>query len=427
MSDSSPKAQLDAIVEQGLCIGCGLCQAVAGEDRVRVVKTASGYLHPVVVGDLEQAQVDRIYEVCPGTRIEGLPPRLIDENTRIDNVWGPWQRIVRAWAADTEMRYEGATGGVLTALAAYLLESGRVNFVLHARAAVGEPSFGDATISRSRADVLAAAGSRYGPTATLIDIDAVLALGEPFAIVGTPCDLSALRNHAEFDPRVDELVRYWMTMVCGGFGAPETTLAFYRRNGIDPAQVTALRYRGRGCPGPTRVETAAGVSEHHYLDYWGEDESMWGLPFRCKICPDGIGESADIAAADTWIGGSPNRIDSETDPGTNGVIARTRAGAELLAAAAADGALTIEYDIVPDDMSVYQPHQLHKKYAVWARHQGLGDAGRIVPRTARLRIEELAAELPAETGRYQREGTRRRIEAGKATLPTPALPIAEDD
>ncbi len=427
MSDSSPKAQLDAIVEQGLCIGCGLCQAVAGEDRVRVVKTASGYLHPVVVGDLEQAQVDRIYEVCPGTRIEGLPTRLIDENTRIDNVWGPWQRIVRAWAADTEMRYEGATGGVLTALAAYLLESGRVNFVLHARASVGEPSFGDATISRSRADVLAAAGSRYGPTATLIDIDAVLALGEPFAIVGTPCDLSALRNHAEFDPRVDELVRYWMTMVCGGFGAPETTLAFYRRNGIDPAQVTALRYRGRGCPGPTRVETAAGVSEYHYLDYWGEDESMWGLPFRCKICPDGIGESADIAAADTWIGGSPNRIDSETDPGTNGVIARTLAGAELLAAAAADGALTIEYDIVPDDMSVYQPHQLHKKYAVWARHQGLGDAGRIVPRTARLRIEELAAELPAETGRYQREGTRRRIEAGKATLPTPALPIAEDD
>ncbi len=423
---ATPKAQLDAIVEQGLCIGCGLCQAVAGEDVVRVVKTASGYLHPVVVGDLEQAQVDRIYEVCPGTRIEGLPQRLIDEDTRIDNVWGPWQRMVRAWAADEEMRYEGATGGVLTALAAYLLDSGRVNFVLHARASASEPSFGDATISRSRADVLAAAGSRYGPTATLIDIDAVLALDEPFAIVGTPCDLSALRNHAEFDPRVDQLVRYWMTMVCGGFGAPETTLAFYRRNGIDPAEVTALRYRGRGCPGPTRVETTGGVSEHHYLDYWGEDESMWGLPFRCKICPDGIGEGADIAASDTWIGGSPNRVDSETDPGTNGVIARTAAGSELLAAAAADGALTIEYDIVPDDMTIYQPHQMHKKYAVWARHQGLGDAGRIVPRTARLRIEELARELSAENLRYQREGARRRVEIGKATLPTPELPGSED-
>ena len=422
MPDPTPKQRLDAIVEQGLCIGCGLCQAVAGEDVVRVVRTASGYLQPVVVGELEPSQVDRIYAVCPGTRIEGLPERLLDEDTRVDNVWGPWRRIVRAWAADPEMRFEGATGGVLTALAAYLLDSGRVNFVLHARASTAEPSFGEATISRSRADVLAAAGSRYGPTATLIDIESVLALGEPFALVGTPCDLSALRNQAGFDPRVDRLVRYWMTMVCGGFGAPETTLAFYRRNGIDPAEVTALRYRGRGCPGPTRVETVHGAEEFHYLDYWGDDESMWGLPFRCKICPDGIGESADIAASDTWIGGSPNRVDSETDPGTNGVIARTGAGAELLAAAAADGALEIEYDITPDDMSIYQPHQMHKKYAVWARHQGIGDTGRIVPRTARLRIEDLAAELPEKTNRYQREGTRRRIEAGKATLPTPALP-----
>ena len=48
-----------------------------------------------------------------------------------------------------------------------------------------------------------------------------------------------------------------------------------------------------------------------------------------------LGEAADLAAADTWIGGSPNRVDSETDPGTNAVIARTRAGEESLAAAAA--------------------------------------------------------------------------------------------
>ena len=108
------------------------------------------------------------------------------------------------------------------------------------------------------------------------------------------------------------------------------------------------------------------------------------------------------------------------------MIARTAAGSELLAAAVADGALTIEYDIVPDDMSIYQPHQMHKKYAVWARHQGLGDAGRIVPRTARLRIEELARELPEDNLRYQREGARRRVEIGKATLPTPELPGADD-
>ncbi len=417
----SPSERLYAIVEQGLCIGCGLCQSIAGAESLRVCKTESGYEQPVVVGELDHATVDRIYAACPGTRIEGLPESLLEDDTRIDNVWGPWRRIVRAWAADPKIRFEGSTGGVMTALGQYLLASERVAFILQVRTSATEPTFGERTLSFTDAAVIEAAGSRYGPAAPLIDIADVLARGEPFAFFAKPCDVAALRNYALQDERVDALLRYCVVMVCGGYGTPQGTNEFFRRVGIDPDAVTALRYRGRGCPGPTRVETAAGAHEYHYIDYWGEDETTWTLPFRCKICPDGIGEAADLAVSDTWIGGGPNRIDSETDPGVNGVIARTRAGEELLAAAAAAGALEIEYDLAPDDMSVYQPHQMHKKYAAWARHQGLGDAGRIVPQTARLRIEELAAELPEESNRYQRDGTRQRVEAGKATLPTPKI------
>ncbi|MFZ9037398.1 MAG: Coenzyme F420 hydrogenase/dehydrogenase, beta subunit C-terminal domain [Gammaproteobacteria bacterium] len=418
-SKLTPGQRLYAIVEQGLCIGCGLCQSVAGEDRVRVTKTSSGYLHPVIEGELDHDTVDRIYEICPGTRVEGLPQRLVEPDTRHDNVWGPWRRMVRAWAGDPEIRFEGSTGGVLTALGQYLLTSGRVEFILQVRTSATEPSFGDPTLSFTEADVFEAAGSRYGPAAALTDIGAALDRGQPFAFIAKPCDVSALRNYARQDDRVDQLVRYMLVMVCGGFGTPQGTINFYQRVGIDPERVTGLRYRGRGCPGPTRVETGDEAREFHYIDYWGEDETTWSLPFRCKICPDGIGEAADIAAADTWIGGGPNRVDSVDDPGTNALIARTRAGEELIAAAAEAGALTLEYDIPPDTMSLYQPHQVNKKYAVWARHQGLRDAGRIVPHTERLRIEELAQDLPEETNAFQRNGTRRRIEIGKATEPIP--------
>lgn len=417
---ATPADRLYAIVEQGLCIGCGLCQTIAGADRVRVRKTAGGYLQPVVEGELDHPTVDLIYEACPGTRVEGLPERLIEADTRIDNVWGPWRRMVRGWAGDPRVRYEGSTGGVLTALAAYLLQSERVDFVLQVKTSASEPSFGEPTLSFAVADVFAAAGSRYGPAATLTDIGAVLDQDRPFAFVAKPCDVAALRSYASQDPRVDQLVRYCLVMVCGGYGTPRGTLEFFRRNGIDPETVTALRYRGRGCPGPTRVETADGrVREFHYIDFWGEDETSWSLPFRCKICPDGIGEAADIAAADTWIGGGPDRFDSLDDPGTNAIVARSRAGEELIAAAAADGALELEYDIVPDTLSLYQPHQVNKKYAAWARHQGLRDAGRIVPRTERLRIEELARDLPADSNDFQRRGTRERVADGKADEPRP--------
>ena len=415
----TPTERLNRIVEHGMCIGCGLCQSVAGPEKIRVGKTTTGYERPIVVGEIDHALVDRIYDVCPGTRIEGLPEREIDADTRVDNVWGPCRRIVRAWASDPEIRFEGSTGGVLTALAAYLLSSGRVGLILHAKASTTEPTFGERHLSFSRADVITAAGARYGPTAPLIDVRDILDRGEPLAFVAKPCDIAALRNYARHDGRVDDLVKYWLTPVCGGYMPPASMNEFLAEVGIEPSDVTAFRYRGRGCPGPTRVETAKGATEVHYLDFWGEDESMWSLPFRCKVCPDGIGEAADVAAADTWPGGSPDRVTSETDLGTNAVIARTRRGVELIDAAERDGVLTVEHDVTPDELSYYQMHQMRKKYAVWARYQGLRDEGRIVPDTRRLRIEALAGELPNRVNAYQREGTRRRVREGKASEPTP--------
>jgi len=411
--------RMNAISEQGLCAGCGICQSIAGPDKIKVVKSLNGYERPVIVGDLDDATVDRIFDICPGTRIEGLPKNEIVPETMIDNVWGPWLRIVRAWAGNPKTRFEGSTGGVLTALAQFLLTDQRVDFILHVKASTKEPIFGERHLSFSEADVLEAGGSRYGPTAPLIDIDEILARGQPFAFIGKPCDIAALRNLAYYDVRVNELVKYWLTPVCGGFMNPSSIDNFLSHAGVKRENLVSLSYRGQGCPGPMQVETLDEVKELHYLDFWGEDESTWNIPFRCKICPDGIGEAADIAAADTWIGGSPTREGSKTDLGTNAVLLRTAAGVELFEAAAKTGAIKIEYDITPDDMNVYQPHQMRKKYAAHDRHQGLGDEGRIVPKTDRLRISELADELPESDRKHQREGTRSRVRSGKTTEPTP--------
>ena len=413
----SPAERLSAIVEQGLCIGCGLCESLAGPDTLRMALDAEGRERPVVVGELEHAVVDAICDTCPGVHVEGLPERLIDAGTKIDNVWGPWRRIRRAWAADPELRFEGSTGGVLSALASYLLSSGRVRFVLHAKASQRAPAGGERHLSFTHAQVMEGVGSRYGPTAPLVDVREVLDRGEPFAFIAKPCDLAALRNYARHDPRVDALVRYWLTMVCGGFMSPPDLRNFLRSNGIEPDALTGLRYRGRGCPGPTRIETADEVREFDYLDLWGDEEGDAGLPFRCKICPDGLGEAADVSVADTWPGGAPSRGSSASDPGVNILMARTAAGQALIEAAGHDGALCLEEDGTPDEMSLYQPHQVRRKYAVWPRLQGLGDEGRIVPRTARLRIRELAAELPDSVNAREREGARRRAREAGATGP----------
>jgi coenzyme F420 hydrogenase subunit beta len=415
-----PADRLYRIVEDGLCIGCGLCQSLAGPERVRMLRTAAGDERPFVAGALDHETVDRIYDVCPGTRIEGLPEPLVGPETRVDTVWGPYLRIVRAHAGDPEVRFKAATGGVLTALADYLLASGRVDFILHAKASEAHPSCGERHLSFDRAGVLAGMGSRYGPTAPLRDFREILDRDRPFAFVGKPCDVAAIRNYARHDARVERLLRYKLVLVCGGFMPTPNMRAFLAELGIAEKDLTLLRYRGYGCPGPTRIETRDGrVIEKNYLDFWGEDESAWSLPFRCKVCPDGIGEAADLAASDTWPGGSPSWEGQAEDPGTNAVLARTPAGLELMEAAARDGALVIERDITARDMDDYQPHQVAKKYAVWARHAGLKAAGKLTPEVARLRIAELAREAGLAANLAQARGTRRRAREGRSSEARP--------
>lgn len=419
----TPEDRLYRIVEDGLCIGCGLCQGIAGTDRVRIVKGAGGNLRPAVVGPIDDEAVDRVYQVCPGTRIEGLPASLVDAAPQTDLVWGPYHRMVLGWAGDPAVRYEGSTGGVLTALAMYLLRSGRVDFVLHVGASQADPTFGEARLSFTEAEVLAGAGSRYGPTAALLDMDAVLARGQPFALVAKPCDLAAVRNLARIDLRVDQLLRYWLTPVCGGYMPPDAMARFLADQGIAFDDVTSLRYRGRGCPGPTVVETRDGqVREFDYLDVWGEDESTWSLPFRCKICPDGIGETADVAAADTWPNGAPDRESAKSDPGVNSLIVRTQAGAELIEAAAHDGALVLGEEVDAGYMTDTQPHQAKKKHAAQARLDGLAAAGRLTPRTERLRLGSLAEANGAEANTRETAGTLRRLNGGQGVERRPDAP-----
>ncbi len=401
--------RLEKIVADGLCLGCGLCSAVAGPDALSFARDETGEPRPFAGPALDDAVMDLVYDICPGFNLEGLPHALADAAAHNDLVWGPHMRLFQAHAGDPHQRHVAATGGALTALACQILESGEVGMVAHVRAAADPPHFGEATISRTTQEVVAAAGSRYGPTAALADIGTLLDGGVPFALIAKPCDLNAMRRLAHRDPRVNRLVRYWLAPVCGGYMPDAGFRQFAARMGHDPDDVTGVRYRGHGCPGPTRIEHADGsATEHHYLDVWGEDDSQWVLPFRCKVCADGIGEAADIAAADNWDGGAPTREGAKTDPGSNAVIIRTATGDELAKAALASGRLVAEHDLSADDLSRMQPHHVKKKLSGLARSRGMERAGSLAPRLFNMRAEALDAALGEEARKAEEDGAARR-------------------
>ena len=91
---------------------------------------------------------------------------------------------------------------MLTALGVHLIRSGKVDAVLHVKASTVDPVQTDAWISTTVAEVIEGAQSRYGPAAPLVHVHRLLAEGKRFAVIGKPCDCSAIRNLAATDPRV---------------------------------------------------------------------------------------------------------------------------------------------------------------------------------------------------------------------------------
>ncbi len=412
---NAAKITINQIVTNGLCIGCGLCESVAGASQIQMVMTPEGRERPITSIPLDMVLNDRIQAVCPGTQIHGLPDHMVDSEAEHDEVWGTTLKIARGYAAEPDVRFRGSTGGVLTALAIYLLESKRVDFVAHVAADENRPMRTEPHLSYTRADVLRAAGSRYGPAAPLKNFMALLDRGRPFAFIGKPCDISAIRNLAKLDPRVDELCKYLLTLVCGGASELTKSWEVLDDFGLTEDELTLFRYRGFGNPGLTRIETEDGRAfELTYNDLW-KDESKWRIQSRCKICADAIGDSADIAASDVWPGGGP----SGEDAGFNGILARTRRGLDLVQAAVADGALIIDQELTPRHMDHVQPHQVRKKEAVWARLEGLRQAGNLVPQVSGLRIETLKDRLSTEEQQAQMDGIQQRVREGKFGEPTP--------
>ncbi len=405
MSEATPIAGRTAssiaeVVESGLCIGCGLCEALS-DGAVTMRLAEHGAMRPAPVDGFGPGQEAAVLAACPGVIAPGRGDG--------DAVWGPASLLAMAWSGEAQVRHQAATGGVLTALGRHLLESGAARFVLHVGADPDAPMRTRWVMSETPEDVLANAGSRYGPTAPLAGLQVAIARDEPFAIIAKPCDIGAVAALARSNRSLDTNLVATLAMVCGGQSRLSKSQGVLDDFGVDEHELSLFRYRGFGNPGPTRIETVGGSAhQKSYLEMW-EDEGGWDLDARCTICPDALGEMADVAAADAWPGGAP----TGEDDGFNAIAVRSETGLALVSAAVDSGHLVLGETISPRDFDDLQPHQRRKKLALSARFEGRAAAGLPTIRTPGLRLEQCATALPPDQVAAERDGTTRRAAAGR--------------
>ena len=156
--------KLSDIVDNGLCIGCGLCQSIVGKDSIGISMSPKGRLEPKEIKKISSEKFNTILNVCPGVIVEGLPKEQVYEKTKHDLVWGYYLSLCYAWSTDNKIRFESSTGGLLNGLSLYLLESKKVDFVLHTVADPKKPMRSISKLSYNKEELLNYNScSRYGP------------------------------------------------------------------------------------------------------------------------------------------------------------------------------------------------------------------------------------------------------------------------
>ena len=235
----------DFIVDNGLCIGCGLCQSITGKDSIEILMSSKGRLEPKEISQISPEIFDKILKVCPGVIVEGLPKEQVDTNTSHNLVWGYYLSLCYAWSTDNKIRFESSTGGLLNGLSLYLLDSKKIDFVLHTVTDPKKPMRSISKLSYNKEELLNYNScSRYGPASPLDRFHEALNLNQPFVFVGKPCDISAIRQLSKTDNRVNLLCKYLLTLVCGGFAEFTKAQDFIESIKVKEDELSIFRYRG---------------------------------------------------------------------------------------------------------------------------------------------------------------------------------------
>ena len=360
------------VVKRKLCTGCGTCAGVCPRQAVTMAVKKGRY-----VPQLDKSRCNRCglcHDACPGHGVdfEGLSDALfgdIPEDTAVGRYLGCYV----GHAVDRGVRYNSASGGIVSSLLIFALQEGLIDGALVTRMRRDDPLKPEPFIARTREEILSAAGSKYCPVAANTVLQEILTSDDRIAVVGLPCHIQGLRKAEQRIPKLARQIRYRISLACSLNFSFRGTEQFLENLGIAPDSIEVFQYRGRGWPGSVLIRRTDGTQRVVPYPECYRQLGPYSLR-RCTLCSDMLGELSDLTCGDAWV---PQIIRTD-EAGSSFVVSRTVEAEELLENAASHEAMELS-DLALEDLLASQGHALFKKRKLKARMRLFRLAGRSVP------------------------------------------------
>jgi len=315
------------IVEDGLCTQCGTCIAICPFNAISLYQHKKRGLVPQVDEGLCN-QCGKCIEVCPGRSLDlkQLQKEVFGETAK-DELFGNYIEIFSGYSTSLRIRYNGASGGVVTAILNALLKRGEIDGALVVRMSRRKPLEPEVFIAKTEEEVISAQQSKYLPVPMNVGLrDIIINKDGRYAVVGLPCHLHGLRLIEKKIPSLKEKILLRIGLFCGFTPTLSSTKFLLRRAGVRNFEdVQEIKYRDGDWPCGFRAILKDGSSrflypiEHFLFSHYVFERH------RCAMCMDHLCELADVSIGDEW------RAKLKKDVGGwSYIIVRTKIGKEIV-------------------------------------------------------------------------------------------------
>ena len=320
--------QIDNVVNDDLCLGCGFCQISVDENgntqatdaRIEFNEARSTFLADSgttsgIADDMGKpaaSSIDRgVAEprvVCPG---RSMPLNSL-HNTKYPpakNYLGHYLHTAAAFNTNPEQRLTAASGGIASTMVRYYLQQGIAERAYMTQN-IGVRN-GSAGAYLSLAQINSSVNdSIYHPANFGAGLKQLIACNKPFVFVGLPCEIAALESLMQQSPALRQRCQLTVGLFCGGVNRLDG-IEWYIHKMLPALRkpLKSIRYREGFWPGAiiaddgqqkATVPRIKGNSRRNIIKYIAAFQGFY-MHKRCRICPDQVSYLADISVGDPHL------------------------------------------------------------------------------------------------------------------------------